>query len=295
MKDRMKILFAYDGSECADEALNDLHRAGLPGDAQFTVLSVAENWLPPLSSVELLEGTKHVQEYKILADRASIRLYEVNPGWEVKTEVPIGSPATEIMEKARELNPDLIIMGSHGRTALGRFFLGSVSQKVLHEAHCSVRIARKVRDMEPDFPVRIIIGIDGSKYANAAVKGVAARNWPSGTEVRLLNGMWRIPAAPPDRTLKPIADWIARENARVKEAIDSAFTTLKLVGLRTSVLVKDEEPKGLLCSEAEQWDADCIFVGSRGLSGMERFLMGSVSSGVATRAHCSVEVIRAAE
>jgi nucleotide-binding universal stress UspA family protein len=293
MKDRMKILFAYDGSDCADAALNDLNRAGLPGDAQFTVLSVAENWLPPPSSLEVLEGIDQVQEFKVLAQRGAIRLLELNPGWGGTTEVLIGSPATAIIEKAREWRPDLIVMGSHGRTALGRFFFGSVSQKVLHEAHCSVRIARG-RLEGPETPVRIIIGIDGSKYANAAVQVVASRNWPRGTEVRLVNGMWNIPAAAPDHTLKPIADWIARENARVKEALDSAFKTLKLAGVNTSVVVKDEEPKVLLCNEAESWGADCIFVGSRGLSGMERFLIGSVSSAVAARAHCSVEVIRAA-
>jgi nucleotide-binding universal stress UspA family protein len=294
MKERMKILFAYDGSECADAAINDLKRAGLPGDAQFTVISVVENWLPPPSSLELLEGIDQVQEFKALAQRGAIRLFELNPGWEVTTEVLIGSPATFIIEKAREWKPDLIVMGSHGRTALGRFFLGSVSQKVLHEAHCSVRIARG-RLEEPETPVRIIIGIDGSKYANAAVQVVASRNWPQGTEMRLVNGMWRLPATAPDHTLKPIADWIARENARVKEALDSAFTKLQLAGLKTSVVVKDEEPKVLLSNEAESWGADCIFVGSRGLSGMERFLMGSVSSAVAARAHCSVEVIRVAE
>jgi nucleotide-binding universal stress UspA family protein len=208
--------------------------------------------------------------------------------------VLIGSPATLIIEKAEEWKSDLIVMGSHGRTALGRFFFGSVSQKVLHEANCSVRIARG-RLGEPETPVRIIIGIDGSKYANAAVLAVASRNWPQGTEVRLVNGMWRLPATAPDHSLKLIADWIVSENARIKEAVDSAFTTLNSAGMKTSVVVKDEEPKVLLCSEAESWGADCIFVGSRGLSGMERFLIGSVSSAVAARAHCSVEVIRAAE
>jgi nucleotide-binding universal stress UspA family protein len=292
MKDRMKILFAYDGSECADAALGDLMRAGLPLEAQITVLSVAENWLPPPASLELLEGVNKVQEFKVLANRAAVRLFELNPDWEVKTEVLIGSPATLIIEKAREA--DLIVVGSHGRTALGRFFFGSVSQKILHEAHCSVRIARRQKQ-DPEAPVRIIIGIDGSRYANEAVRGVASRNWPKGSEVRLVNGMWSLPAAAPDHTLKPIADWITRENARVKEAIDSAFTTLRLAGLRTSVLVRDEEPKGLLCSEAEEWDADSIFIGSRGLSGIERVLMGSVSSGVAARARCSVEVIRVPE
>ena len=47
MKDKMKILVGYDGSECADAALDDLARAGLPPSAEVQILSVAEVWLPP--------------------------------------------------------------------------------------------------------------------------------------------------------------------------------------------------------------------------------------------------------
>jgi nucleotide-binding universal stress UspA family protein len=57
-------------------------------------------------------------------------------------------------------------------------------------------------------------------------------------------------------------------------------------------VVKEENPKRLLISEAEDWGADCIFVGARGLSHIERFWLGSVSTAVAPRAHCSVEVVR---
>lgn len=53
----------------------------------------------------------------------------------------------------------------------------------------------------------------------------------------------------------------------------------------------EEEPKRLLIAEAETWGADCIFVGSRGMGRIDRFLVGSVSSAVAARAHCSVEVV----
>ena len=59
---------------------------------------------------------------------------------------------------------------------------------------------------------------------------------------------------------------------------------------------KEEEPKRLLIAEAESWGADCIFVGARGGMGrIDRFLLGSVSSAVAARAHCSVEVARKPE
>ena len=58
------------------------------------------------------------------------------------------------------------------------------------------------------------------------------------------------------------------------------------------MVTEDEEPKRLLLSEAESWDADSIFVGARGLGGFRRCLLGSVSSAVAARAYCSVEIVR---
>ncbi|MFN0109397.1 MAG: universal stress protein [Blastocatellia bacterium] len=290
----MKILFGYDGSECADAAIEDLRRAGLPDDAEFTVLSVAEHWLPPPSSLELLAEVDRVKEFQALAESAALRLREVNPRWEVKTESPVGSPASLIVEKSDEWKPDLIVIGSHGRTALGRFFFGSVSQKVLHEAHCSVRVARQ-RKVEPGAPARLVIGIDGSKYANAAVDAVAKRVWPLGAEVRLVNGTWQIPAATANHMLSQIAEWVASENARVKAAMDDGFDKLKSAGLKPSIVVKDDEPRRLIISEAESWDADSIFVGSKGMGRVERFLIGSVSSSIAIRAHCSVEIVRTAE
>jgi nucleotide-binding universal stress UspA family protein len=56
--------------------------------------------------------------------------------------------------------------------------------------------------------------------------------------------------------------------------------------------VFEGDPKTVLLTEAERWQADAIVLGSRGLSGMDRFLLGSVSAAVVARAHCSVEIIR---
>jgi nucleotide-binding universal stress UspA family protein len=72
MANRMKILVAYDGSECADAALDDLQRAGLPSDAQIKVLSIIENWLPPPSALEIIEHIDRDQEYLALARRGGV-------------------------------------------------------------------------------------------------------------------------------------------------------------------------------------------------------------------------------
>jgi nucleotide-binding universal stress UspA family protein len=290
MANPMKILVAYDGSECADAALDDLRRAGLPADAQIKVLSIVENWLPPPSALEIVEQIARDQEYLVLARRGGIRLVSMEPSWDVKSESGAGSPATVIIEKANEWGADLIVVGSHGRTALGKFFFGSVSQKVLSEARRSVRVARG-RIEEPDTPVRLIIGVDGSEGAGAAVEAVAMRKWPAGSEARIVYATWAAPHIASDHGIGPINKWILEEKIRVKKLIYEAADKLSAAGLRTTVVIKGAKPKRLLTAEAESWGADCIFVGARGMGRVERFLLGSVSSAVAARAHCSVEVV----
>lgn len=287
----MKVLVAYDGSECADQALVDLQKAGLPRDAQIWVLAVIEHWLPPPSSLEIVEHLDYNKEYLMLARRAATRLQELQPAWQVEAKAKAGSPAAAIIETAAKWNADLIVLGSHGRGALGRMIFGSVSQKVLHAAEGAVRIARGRVD-EPGTPLRLIVGVDGSASAAHAVAALAQRHWPPATEVRVLNAVWTIPPAMPNHVLGPVTQWILTENARTKAAVESAIERLKAAGLKAEPVMREEEPKQLLCAEAKAWDADCIFVGAHGMNRIERFLIGSVSSSVAARAHCSVEVWR---
>jgi nucleotide-binding universal stress UspA family protein len=287
----MKILIAYDGSQCADAALDDLHRAGLPEKAHAAVLSVIENWLPPPSALEVLEAVDRRIEAMALAQRGAARLRSLMPGWEIEPEAGFGTPAGVLLEKAERWKADLIIVGSHGRSAVGRFFFGSVSQQLVQQAHCSVRVARGRLD-KPGLPVRIIIGVDGSKYADAAVRAAASRKWPQGSQARLVNASWTIPPTAAEPMMIEVAEWMNAESARVRKTIEAAENSLRAAGLATSVVEKPEDPKKLLLGEAESWGADCIFVGARGMGRVERFLIGSVSSAVAARAHCSVEVVR---
>ena len=295
--ERMKILIAYDGSEGAESAIDDLTRAGLPRRAEAIVMTIAEEFIPAPASIGGVATTfaKNLLEEEkgslALARRARSRLQTLFPGWEILAEAGIGSPGSEIIAKADEWRLDLIVVGSHGRTALGHLFFGSVSQKVINNAHCSVRIARG-RIVEPRVPARIIVGVDGSEEADVAVREIASREWPAGSEVRIVNSSWTIPAVGDPGMAVNLSQWLVRETENVKVTVNQAAEELSSAGLNVSIVMEEQEPKALLCGEAEDLRADCIFVGARGMGQLERFLIGSVSLGVAARAHCSVEVVR---
>jgi nucleotide-binding universal stress UspA family protein len=314
----MKLIVAYDGSKCSEAALDDLVRAGLPDSGEALVISVAEVWLPPkngngsanweLTGIKLdpqtlttiqnhyEKGKKVVAEAETLANHAKQRLQKMFPQWRVKSEATYGSPAWEILSRADEFKPDLIVVGSHGRSAISRFFLGSISQKVLTEAHCSVRVARGRIEVDPTH-VHIVIGFDGSKGAQAAVENVAARSWREYSEIRLVAALDEVTPSAIGRFIPPITHMVEEVNDSEREWMeklaDNALTKLQSKNISATLHLHPGNPKEVLVEEAERWNADCIFVGANAFgSRVERFLLGSTSAAVAARAHCSVEVVR---
>ena len=82
----------------------------------------------------------------------------------------------------------------------------------------------------------------------------------------------------------------------MRRMMERAAIALRAAGLQVSPELVQGNPPRILCDEAKKWDADCIFVGSRGFSGaLERFRTGSVSTALVTNAPCSVEVVRVKE
>jgi nucleotide-binding universal stress UspA family protein len=141
---------------------------------------------------------------------------------------------------------------------------------VLYEAACSVRVAR-CTDERRAGPIRVIVGFNGTPDSEAAVDAVALRAWPEGSEARIITAR---------AGSKPEAHGVASEKLRV-------------AGLTVSEVGREGDPAQVLIKEAEEWGADSIFVGTRDVHGFRHLLHGSVSSAVAARAQCSVEVARA--
>ena len=295
MDEKMKILIGYDGSESSDAMLDDLRRAGLPAEADVFVASIAEIWLPmqlnyggvePSYVDETISG---VAQARHLAEKAAERLRADFPGWTVGHDATSGSPSGVLLTKAESWKPDLIIVGSEGHSAIGRFFFGSVSQSVLLHAPCSVRVSRPAsNESAKDSPVRLVIGVDGSEQSTAAVNSIIARNWAKGSEVRVVCAMARLLAANLHKFDLDVpskleeTDYYQREKARLDKIVAEAQQKLEEAGFAVSSVIETEDPKKLLIARAEEWKADCIFVGATGLSRIERLLLGSVSSAVET-------------
>jgi nucleotide-binding universal stress UspA family protein len=137
--------------------------------------------------------------------------------------------------------------------------------------------------------------VDGSPSAEATVGVVAARNWPPGSEARVVAVKSPFTLLATHHFVHPGSmasiDY-ADEDGLAQLIVDAAAEKLRAAGITASPIVKEGDPKQVLVDEAKEWGASSIFLGAKGLRGVERFLIGSVSAAVAARAHCSVEVVR---
>jgi nucleotide-binding universal stress UspA family protein len=302
----MKILIAYDGSTFADIAVDDLQLAGLPQCAEALVVSAVEPdryATDTFGTVEAIsqEWTERIESATYSAEIIANRVQTDFPRWDVKLETPSGHAAAMILDRAESWSADLIVLGTHGRSGLGRLLLGSVSLKVVREAPCSVRVVRATRTPSGS-PLRILIGDDGSPEAEVAVREVCARSWPAGAEACVL-------AVP--QTLAPVdAESFAlaahsllapetflesdrKERKRVAMVTERAASRLEDAGLHVASLeVKEGSPSDVLLHQARIWPADMLFVGACGLGRVERLLLGSVSEALVKHAPCTVEVVR---
>jgi nucleotide-binding universal stress UspA family protein len=303
------IIIAYDGSECSEAIFTELQYAGLPPELDAHVVSVAEVWagtaadpamwspmaaeIPSVSFAQA-ERMEAMRQAGALAGQGAARLKAAFPAWSVVPAGPVGSVARAIVQRAREVSADMIFIGSHSRSAVGRFFLGSVSQKVAAEAKCSVRICRP-RPPSGTAP-RLLVAVDGSLPSEGAVRAVAERKWPAGTVVAVVNVIEpQLRAGVADLPPEFAAEILRQHKARIGwlEAVGTAaHRQLEIPGLVPERHTLDGEPKSTLLEWAERWNADCLFIGASGLQHPDTATLGTVASALAVRAHCSVEIVR---
>jgi nucleotide-binding universal stress UspA family protein len=275
-----------------DWAARDATRRGVPLKLVFvlqppTVLALPDVPLPPSylqwqesEGAELLE--RSLATAREAADDAPLQ---------VSTEI-VSGPAVPVLAELSD-GAQLIVVGSHGRGALARALLGSVSTGLVHHAHCPVAI---IRDEDPLIAhpslAPVVVGVDGSPasehaleiaFEQASFRGVdlvAVHAW---SDSGLFNGsgVFEFPGV----------DWTTLQ------AMGEQTLSERLAGWQErypDVLVRRvvvaDRPAQQLLAQAES--AQLLVVGSRGRGGFAGMLLGSVSTAVVHAARLPVMVAR---
>jgi len=143
----MKILLAVDGSSHSQEAVDDVARRPWPPGSTVRVLSVIQPSTPPATEFVLAGSTLDDirRQQTADADHLTARAAEAvkAAGVSAETTVREGDPRSVIVDEADEWGTDLIVVGSHGRTGVKRWLLGSVAGSIVSHAPCSVEVVRK--------------------------------------------------------------------------------------------------------------------------------------------------------
>jgi nucleotide-binding universal stress UspA family protein len=295
----MKIMLAIDGSSASDRAIELVATTKWPAGSHVELIHVADALLGVYAgmpgvvvSAEAVEAdmeADHARRQKFL-DEAGARL--IAPGRSVATQIIDGRPASSIVEAAGTAQSDLIVLGSHGRGALGSAVLGSVAAEVVEYAATPVLVVRTASIG------RLVLADDGSSAAAAARALLGRMPGFGGLPVRVVSVAERGPGW--FGWLQPEA---AGEIQVFEEAIQADFKEhealatgiadeLSAAGLAADGVAPVGDPGSEIVRAAEAFHADLIVMGTRGQTGFERLLLGSVARKVLQRAHCSVLVVR---
>ena len=304
----MNILIATDGSEDADNALNFVLRFPFPRESKMTVLTVVDD-IPMLpaeldaldeTQVEALElaNKRLKEEAEELVQRESKRLRE--DGWPGQTLVRHGNPVDEILSVAEEIDADLVVLGSHGTGMAKRFLLGSVSDRVLEYAGCSVLIVKTKPGeeapaaVEPgtNAPYRIMLAYDNSDVAHEALELCSSLPLEESSEISALYVMPLITAYRQDIREHINEIWLQKKRI-MREELEKAVASFQWATPNVTTQVREaDNVSGEILNAAEQAGSDLIMFGCKDKGALKRMLFGSITRRMARYAECTVWAVR---
>lgn len=269
-----RVLVGTDGSARAEEAVRQGARLACALGAELEVAYVLDTRHPHDADLEQAAE-------KALGEAAGVAGAE---RVEAVTRILAGDPAEALVAEAEEHGADLICI-AHDAGFLGTAIrIGRVAAHVLRHAHCSVLVARAAPE---GFPQRILCGVDGSESSFVTARLAAAVAAATGAELRLLHV---IPVFRGDNV-----EWSLEPGEEVPPELEPALEAARGRGVDAAREMAMGRPEAAIVEAARRDGADLVVLGSRGLSGMTRLLLGSVSEHVAEHARCSVLVVRSPE
>jgi len=283
------VLVPIDGSEQADAAL-EYALVSFP-DATFSVVFVVDPAHDHEASVggsdTAFDRTK--ARGKRILERANARAED--RGLEITTELRTGRPHTEILEVATRV--DHVVLGTHGRSPITSPFLGRVSEAVIRRSPVSTTVVPEPVDAvrAREFPGRILVPLDGSEQADAALE-YALETFPE-SELTVLHALslpFDRPRADVEGTyLEAILD---DREARAETIFEDAREIATERGVTIETAVENESPARATLDHAETNDFDQIVMGTHGRSLPARLIIGSVAERVTRRSSRTITLVR---
>src|SRR5271157_1197419 len=139
--------------------------------------------------------------------------------------------------------------------------------------------------------MKILVGVDDSKFSGDVSRAVVTQFRAENTEVRVLHVLQPIAPAPPQMAAG-YAPELEDQGKPARELVERIAKDLGSAGFKVNTAVEIGDVRETIIDAAAEWSADLIVVGSHGQRGIQRFLLGSVAEFVARHARCSVEIVR---
>lgn len=295
-----RILFPTDFSEGADQAFGTALRLAEAHGAELHVLhAVVLHAADPANPARRFPDEDRV--YRELREIAAERMASTAGRHETgdirieRAQRRAISAVPAILDYVEEKDVDLVVMGTHGRRALGRMLLGSVAREVLRAAPCPVVTVRQQEDAPAPGPVRrIAVPVDFSDHSRLGYDYAVALAGVFDARLQLLHVVEE--ALYPD-FYYPILATSPEANPELSERVKEALREwLRDVGgdeALTEIHVTAGRAAPEIARFLEEKQVDLAVLCSHGRTGVERVLLGSVAEGVVRRAHCPVLVVKA--
>lgn len=298
----MRILVPVDGSEYSDAALAFIaSRTKLIGAKPEVELLNVQPPVPPrierIASRATIRGYLAAEANQILEPAVAKLL---RAGLAVRASFAVGVPGAEIARAAARSGADLILLGSHGRSAVRGLLLGSVTQAVLASCTTPLLIVRDAAAPRRD-SLKVGIAVDGSEYGEASVRYMVEHRdlWGESPTLILLHvvpdlASFVIPGLgdAPLQLYKP-EQVVAMQTARLDAAVAPARAQLERAGLKAAVVcLVGNDAGGELAAYAKQAALDVLVLGSRGRGALKSAVLGSVATRIAAQCRTPLLLIR---
>jgi len=302
----MRVLVAVDGSSYSDAAVGFLGAMGMRLKAEPTVVTVIPEhvFLGKRTVDRLLRRSSSLkaQMQKAAEERAEEVVTKAvgslaAQGAKAEAAVLRGVPAEEITKVCRELRIDLLVVGYKGASNTPEFLLGGTAQKIMRYAPCSVLIVKR----ETTTINKVLVPLDGSRFSDETVRFLLRVQLPHRAEISLMTvtvaeslvvALMGTPTLNVETNRKLLSELLKAEEETAESLMASSIKEFRTYNYRVSATVARGDPAQEILKAAAKRDVDLIALGAKGLSGVRRFLLGSVAQRTARYAQCSVLVVR---